>query len=80
MFLTGTIRKGLLQLICYDEPCESCMLERYDCMNIPSFVLVCVVGENRTTLLEKYWTMPKKVRNDENIHAAFVYLSGVKME
>lgn len=78
--MTNTTRKGLLQLICYDEPCESCMLDRYDCQNVPSFVLVVIVGENRTMLLEKYRSMPDRVKKQENIHAAFVYLSGVKME
>lgn len=78
--MTETTRKGLLKLICYYEPCGSCILAHYDCLEIPAFVLVGIVGENRNSLLRKYWSMPDRIKKQENIQAAFVYLSGAKMK
>lgn len=80
MSLTDTIRKGLLQLICYAEPCGSCILAHYNCSEIPDHFLYDIVGENRNSLLRKYWSMPDRTKKQETIKAAFVYLSGAKMK
>lgn len=80
MFLTDTIRKGLLQLICYDEPCGSCMLAHYNCSEIPDHFLYGIVGENRSSLLRKYRSMPDRTKKQKNIQAALVYLLGAKMK
>lgn len=78
--MTDTIRKGLLQLICYDELCGSCMLAHYDCLNISGDVLTGIAGENRISLLRKYWSMSDKAKKQESVQAALAYLSGVKMK
>lgn len=78
--MTDTTRKGLLQLICYDEPCEFCILKHYNCVEIPGDDLARIAGENRDILLRKYWSMIDRIKKPENIQAAFVYLSRVKMK
>lgn len=78
--MTDTIRKGLLQLICYDEPCGSCMLAHYDCLKIPGDILAGIVGENRISLLRKYRSMSDIAKKQKNVQAALVYLLGAKMK
>ena len=80
MSLTDTTRKGLLKLICYDEPCEFCVLAHYNCITIPGDDLACIVGKNRSSLLRKYWSIPDRVKMQEHIQAAFMYLSRVEMK
>lgn len=80
MSLTDTIRKGLLQLICYNEPCEFCILTHYNCVKISGDDLACIANKNRNILLRKYWSMIDRIKSPENIQAAFVYLSRVKMK
>ena len=78
--MTDIIRKGLLQLICYKEPCEFCILTHYNCVSISGDDLACIVGRNRSSLLRKYWSIPDRVKEQERIQAAFVYLSRVEMK
>lgn len=80
MFLTDTIRKGLLQLICYDESCGSCVLAEYNCSDIPGHFLYGIVGENRISLLRKYRSMSDIAKKQKNVQAALVYLLGAKMK
>ena len=80
MFLTDITRKGLLQLICYHEPCESCVLVHYNCVRISGDDLACIANKNRNILLRKYRSMPDRTKKQENIQAALVYLSGAKMK
>lgn len=78
--MTDITRKGLLQLICYDELCESCILTHYNCVKISGDDLARIAGENRDILLRKYWSMPDRTKKQETVKAAFVYLSRVKMK
>lgn len=80
MFLTDTIRKGLLQLICYAEPCEFCVLKHYNCVEIPGDDLAGIANKNRNILLRKYRSMPDTAQKQKYIQAAFVYLLGAKMK
>lgn len=80
MFLTDTTRKGLLQLICYHELCESCILVHYNCARISGDDISCIANKNRNILLRKYWSMPDRTKKLETIRAALVYLSGAKMK
>ena len=80
MSLTDITRKGLLQLICYNEPCEFCILSHYNCVKISGDDLARIAGQNRDILLRKYLSVIDRIKRPENIQAAFMYLSRVKMK